>query len=110
MPILPLVDLMILLSSGSLLVACVLKAIAITTHYRPTPWGMSPADFVLMALLFLAFGLALAARTWVKLNGPKLAALRRREHGLGEDYADLEMEEQADSVSLPHEVARADRG
>ena len=66
MPILPIIDLCILLGWTSLLSAFVLKAIYITTHYRPTPIGMGPADLVMSAGIFLIFAIALAARVWVK--------------------------------------------
>ncbi len=84
MPILPLVDLMILLGTGSLGIGFVLKAIAITTHYRPTLLGFSSLDFVLIAAVCMAFALTLVARTWLKLHEPRLLDLQRR---AGEDDA-----------------------
>lgn len=81
MPILPLVDLLILLGWTSLLVACLQKAIIITTHYRPVMeiLGMSPLDFAYLSGLLFVFALALTGRTWVKLNEPRLFALRHRQ-------------------------------
>ena len=76
LPILPLIDLLILMSTGSLLVGFVLKAIALTTRYQPTLLGFSSLDFVIIAAIFLGVTLVLAARTWVKLNEPRLQALR----------------------------------
>ncbi len=94
MPILPLIDLMILLSSGSLVVAFVLKGVALTTHYRPAPMGLGPFDWVIVAAVFLAFAVALAARTWVKLNEPKLLTLRRAEdQRRAEEIAALEAQQ-----------------
>jgi hypothetical protein len=84
MPILPLVDLLILLGTGALGFGFVLKAVSITTHYNPTILGFSSLDFALIAAVCIALALVLVARTWVKLNEPSLADLRRR---LGEEEA-----------------------
>lgn len=78
MSILPLVDLLILMSTGSLIVGFILKAIAVTTHYRPTLLGFSAVDFVIITGVFLGLALVLVARTWVKLHEPRLLASRRR--------------------------------
>ena len=78
MPILPLIDLLILMGTGSLLVGFVLKAITITTRYTPTVLGFSSIDFVIITGVCLAMALVLAARSWVKLNEPRLAASRHR--------------------------------
>jgi hypothetical protein len=72
LPILPLIDLLILLSTASLLVGFVLKTIALTTRYHPAILGFSSLDFVTIAGIWLALALVLAARTWVKLNEPRL--------------------------------------
>jgi UDP-N-acetylmuramyl pentapeptide phosphotransferase/UDP-N-acetylglucosamine-1-phosphate transferase len=77
-PILPLIDLLILLSTGSLLIGFVLKAISITTQYRPTLLGFGALDMVLIAAIFLGMVLVLAARMWVKVNEPRLMAARRQ--------------------------------
>jgi hypothetical protein len=66
MPILPIIDLLILLGWTTLFGAFALKAIHVTTHYRPELFGMGPMDMVITAASFLLFALALAARTWVK--------------------------------------------
>jgi hypothetical protein len=73
---LPLIDLLIVIGWTSLLGAGLLKAVQLTTHYRPRLLGMGPQDFVLLAGICLLFSLALAARTWVKQN--ELAAHQRR--------------------------------
>lgn len=78
MPILPLVDLLILLGTGSLVIGFLLKAIAITTIYRPTLLGFSSSDFALIAALCMGFAIVLIGRTWLKLNEPELALRRRR--------------------------------
>ena len=75
--ILPIIDLLVLLGTGCLAVGFVLKAIRVTTHYSPALLGFSSLDFVLIAGVFLALALVLAARTWVKLNEPRLVRMRR---------------------------------
>ena len=76
LPILPLIDLLILLSTGSLLIGFVLKAIALTTRYRPSVLGFSSLDFVIVTGVGLGLALVLAARTYVKLNEHRLQAVR----------------------------------
>ena len=78
MPILPLIDLLLLLGTGSLFVGFLLKAIAITTSYRPHVLGFTSVDFVLIAGVCMGLALVLAARTWVALNEPRALAIRRR--------------------------------
>ena len=91
MPVLPLIDAMILLGWSSILGAVLLKAVYVTTSYRPTFFGMHPLDFLSVAGVCLLFALALAARTWVKAHEPELLARRRRarlaEAGYSEDDA-----------------------
>jgi|SRR5215510_10200964 len=77
MPILPLIDLLLLLGTGSLFVGFLLKAIAITTRFRPHVLGFTSIDFVLIAGICMGFALVLAARTWVKLNEPRALLLQR---------------------------------
>jgi len=79
MGILPLIDLLVLLGSGTLIVGFLLKAFDIATRYTPSILGFSSLDFLLMTGVFWIFALVLAARTWVKLNEPKLYQLRREE-------------------------------
>ena len=78
MPVLPLVDLFILMGTAALGVGFILKAIDISTHFRPTILGFSSLDFLLIAAVCMGFALTLVARTWMKLNDPKLANLQRR--------------------------------
>jgi hypothetical protein len=75
--VLPLIDLLILLGWTTLSIGAVLKAVYVTTSYRPTLMGLTPIDCALAAGVFLLLSLALAARTWVKLNEPRLVAARR---------------------------------
>jgi hypothetical protein len=66
MPVLPLIDLMILVAWTSLIVAGAQKVMGIALAMRPTIFGMGPFDFVLVAGVSLLFALALAARVWVR--------------------------------------------
>ena len=78
MPILPIIDALILLGWSSVFAAFLLKAIYVTTSFRPEPFGMHPSDFLFVASVCLLFALTLAARTWVKEHEPALLARRRR--------------------------------
>jgi hypothetical protein len=78
MPILPLVDLLILLGSGSFFIGALLKAIAMTTRYRPTVLGLTSVDLALVTAVCFVFALTLVARTWLKLNEPRLLSLQSR--------------------------------
>jgi hypothetical protein len=91
MPVLPLIDALIFLGWSSLFGAVFLKAIYITTSYRPTFFGMHPSDFLTVAGVCLLFALALAARTWVKSAEPELLARRRRARLAEAGYRDEEL-------------------
>ncbi len=78
MPVLPLVDLLILIGSGSLALGFLLKFITLVSIYRPTIVGFSSLDFVLIAGVCFALALVFVARTWLKLNEPSLLALKSR--------------------------------
>ena len=78
MPILPLVDLFILMGSGAFAIGALLKAIVITTHYRPTILGLTSANFAVITAVCFTFALTLTARTWLRLNEPRLLALQSR--------------------------------
>jgi hypothetical protein len=80
-PVLPIIDLLILLGWSALMAGGALKAIHMTTTYRPSIFGLAPSDCLLIAGVFLTFAMTLAARTWVKLNEPTLLARRRRAPG-----------------------------
>ncbi len=77
MPVLPIIDLLIFLGWTTLFAGGLLKAIYIATSYRPTVFTLAPSDLLLLALGFLALAVTLAARTWVRLNEPRLIADRR---------------------------------
>jgi UDP-N-acetylmuramyl pentapeptide phosphotransferase/UDP-N-acetylglucosamine-1-phosphate transferase len=114
LPILPLVDLLILAGTGSLLVGFVLKAVALTTMYNPTLLGLTPTDFALIAGVFMGLALTLVTRTWLKLNEPKLLEARRRlveEHARERarriEEANARHQEERESVELPSRSAAA---
>lgn len=113
MPILPLVDLLILLGSGSLLAGFVLKAIALTTIYRPSIFGFTSIDFVLIAGVCISLALVLVARTWLKLHEPTLLALQSRlRHEQARQRAiDLEhaQHEPPEAAARHSEIARVQR-
>ncbi len=77
MPVLPIIDLLIFLGWTTLAAGGLLKAIYIATSYRPTLLSLTPSDLLLVALALLGLALTLAARTWVRLNEPRLIAGRR---------------------------------
>lgn len=66
MPILPIIDLLILMGWTSLFAAFAIKAVYVATTYRPLIFGLGPLDLVIVATVLLIFALTLAARTWVK--------------------------------------------
>lgn len=78
MPVLPLIDLLIMVGWTSLMGSGLLKAIYLSTSYRPTVLTLGPADLLTFAGVCLLFALTLAARTWVKYHEPQLMAARRR--------------------------------
>jgi len=82
-PVLPVIDLLIFLGWTAISVGAVLKAIYVTTAYRPTFLGLGPLDLLLVAGCFLLFALALAARTWVKAHEPRMLAAARRASARG---------------------------
>lgn len=79
MPILPLIDLLILLGWTSVMVGVAQKAIWMSTVYSPTLLSLTPRDFLLGGAVCLLFALTLAARTWVKLNEARLLGASREE-------------------------------
>jgi hypothetical protein len=78
MPVLPMIDLLILLGWTCLAVGGIMKAIMITTNYQPYLFTFGPYEFYEFAMIFLLFAVALAARTWVKANEPEILAKQRR--------------------------------
>ena len=79
MLILPLIDLMILAGTALLGVGFLLKAYTIVMSQGVAILGFTSLDFVTLAGVCWGFALVLAARSWVRLNEPKLMALRREQ-------------------------------
>jgi hypothetical protein len=77
MPVLPIIDLLIFLGWTVLSIGGVLKAIYISTSYRPTFLTLTPIDCLLAGGICLLLSLTLAARTWVKTSEPQILATRR---------------------------------
>jgi hypothetical protein len=88
-PILPLIDLMILIAWTCLIVAVVQKALWMALVTRASVFGMTPYDFVLVAGVSLLFALALAARVWVKGNESRLLRGQRAPEPLDEALPDF---------------------
>ena len=80
-PILPLIDLLILLAWTILMLAIVQKALWLAVAARFTIIGLTPYDLMLVAGVCLLFALSLAARVWVKAHEPQLLRHGRRPHG-----------------------------
>lgn len=72
MPVLPLIDLLILISWTSFMWAFIHKASWLAFGMTYTVLGLTPYDFVLGGGSCLLFSIALAARTWVKGNESSL--------------------------------------
>ncbi len=117
MLVLPLVDLLILMGTASLGVGFVVKVIDISTRYSPTLLGFSSLDFVVVAGICFGMALTLVARSWMKLNEPQLAAVRRQaaaaEARLRAAEMDLAVVDQGEPVAESNfsraETASADR-
>ncbi len=94
MPVLPLIDLFILVAWASLVWAFVQKGLWLAFAKTFTVLGLTPYDFVLGSGVCLLFALALAARVWVKAHEPKLihtlhrAGLRTQRSETLPDYPD----------------------
>jgi membrane protein implicated in regulation of membrane protease activity len=88
-PILPLIDLMILIAWTCLIVAVVQKALWMALATQTSVFGMTPYDFVLVSGVSLLFALALAARVWVKANESRLLSGQRAPGPLGEVLPDF---------------------
>ena len=86
MLILPIMDLLIVIGWTLVSVGAVLKAIYVTTSYRPTLLGLGPLDCAIAAGVFLLFALALAARAWVKAAEQEALAARRAQFESADTY------------------------
>ena len=78
MPVLPLVDLLILMGTIALVIGVLLKTIAILTVFQPVLLGFTSLDFVVIAGVCMGFALTLVARTWLKLNENSSSVVQRR--------------------------------
>jgi hypothetical protein len=78
MPVLPIIDALVFLGWSSVMVAFLLKVIDISTSYRPHVFGLTAHDFLWASGIFILFAIALAARTWVKANEPRMVRERWR--------------------------------
>ena len=107
MPILPLIDLLLLAGTGSLFVGFLLKAISITTRFQPSVLGFTSIDFVLIAGVCMGMALVLAARTWVKINEPKVLAMRRET--LEERFRREQRQLERTAAELGEEAAEAEK-
>jgi hypothetical protein len=92
MPVLPIIDLLILMGWTSLFGAFALKAIAVTTSYSPSLFGMGPMDLAILAGILLLFALALSARTWVKAHESHAFSARERAAATLEAYSAVQAE------------------
>ena len=113
MPVLPLVDLLILVAWSALFVAFVEKAAVLTVSTRVHLFGLTPFDWVVVAGVCLLFALALAARVWVKASEPALLRGRRERNGRGtERLPDFPHpgEQRTEPVGEPRSSALASRG
>lgn len=92
MPVLPIIDLLILMGWTSLFAAFALKAIYITTSYHPQLFGMGPMDLTILAGVLLLFSLALAARAWVRAQESQFDSVRERAAATLEAYSAVQAE------------------
>ena len=107
MPILPFIDLLILAGWTSLFAGFIFKFIWMTTTYRPTFFGITPFDFLIVAGVFLLLSLTLAARTWVKSHETNEARARRRANA--EMDHRIEMLDAAGQGDAVHDSLRAEQ-
>lgn len=99
MPVLPMIDLLLLMGWTCLATGGIMKAIAITTNYRPAILTFGPYELYQIAVLLLLFAVALAARTWVKAHEPEMLARRRR---VGTLHAVTRANEESDRAAGAH--------
>jgi hypothetical protein len=88
MPILPLIDLLILLAWTTLAAGAALKLINIVFSQYWSLLGFAPFDFFMMGGVLLLFAMTLVGRTWVKANDPGVLATKRAD-ATREAYAEL---------------------
>ena len=79
MPVLPFIDLLILLGTGCLGLGFTIKLINLAARLNVTLFGISPMDCLLAGAAFFMLAVALAARTWVKGREPAIVRAQRGE-------------------------------
>ena len=77
MPLLPVIDLLILLAWTSLAAGGLLKFANLAFSKFWTLLGLAPFDFFMIAGVLLVFALTLVGRSWVKLNDPGVRSGQR---------------------------------
>ena len=105
MPILPIIDLLILLAWTSLAAGGALKLANVVFSKFWALLGFAPFDFFLIAGVLLVFALTLIGRTWVKANEPGVLAAKRAD-ATREAYAGLRLEPAA-SEQAPRDAGVA---
>ena len=88
MPILPIIDLLILLAWTTLAAGGALKLVNVALARYWTLLGFAPFDLLMISAVLLVFALTLVGRTWVKANDPALLAAQRAD-ATREAYAEL---------------------
>jgi hypothetical protein len=78
-PMLPMIDLLILLAWTSLAAGGMLKFVNLVFSKAWSLLGLAPFDFFMIAGVLLVFALTLVGRTWVKLNDPGVRPVQRAE-------------------------------
>jgi len=87
-PMLPMIDLLILLAWTSLAAGGMLKFVNLVFSKAWSLLGLAPFDFFMISGVLLVFALTLVGRTWVKLNDPGGRPVQRAE-ATNAAYAEL---------------------
>lgn len=105
MPILPIIDLLILMAWTALISATGLKLIHVTTSYRPEILGLGPFDLTVVAAVLLLFSLALSARTWLRAQESQNSEAHQRAASTLQAYS--EVQAQARRAEAPEDELAA---
>ena len=101
MPILPIIDLLILVAWTMLAAGGALKLANVAFARYWTLFGLAPLDLLTISGVLLVFALTLVGRTWVKANDPAVLAAQRAD-ATREAYAELRGENgEAPAVQEP---------
>ena len=90
MPILPIIDLLILMAWTVLFGAFGLKLIGLTTSYSPALFGLGPLEFTLIAAVLLLFAIALSMRTWLRTQESQRSGAQRRAASTLQAYTEVQ--------------------